>query len=75
VLAGLHFDRTWQREEIQRTLASLPEAYRTVLLWRYLENRSAREMAQLAGKTEKAIERLLARAREQFRRRWNRDQR
>jgi DNA-directed RNA polymerase specialized sigma24 family protein len=45
-----------------------------VLLWRYLENRSVREMAQLAGKTEKAIERLLARAREQFRRRWNRAQ-
>ena len=67
-------DRTRQREEIQRTLASLPEAYSTVLLWRYLENRSVREMAQLAGKTEKAIERLLARAREQFRRRWNRAQ-
>jgi RNA polymerase sigma-70 factor (ECF subfamily) len=65
-------DRTRQQEEIQRTLASLPEAYSTVLLWRYLENRSVREMAQLAGKTEKAIERLLARAREQFRRRWNR---
>jgi len=41
------------------------------LLWRYTENLSTREMAQNAGKTEKAIERLLARAREHFRRRWN----
>jgi len=30
-------------------------------------------MAELTGKTEKAIERLLARARESFRRRWNHD--
>jgi hypothetical protein len=28
-------------------------------------------MAEVSGKTEKAMERLLARARENFRRRWN----
>ena len=52
-------------------LRELPEKYATVLLWRYWERRSAAEMAAATGKTEKAIERLLARAREQFRRRWN----
>jgi DNA-directed RNA polymerase specialized sigma24 family protein len=44
-----------------------------VLLWRYWERRSAAEMAAATGRTEKAIERLLARARGQFRRRWNRE--
>jgi len=52
-------------------LRELPESYSTVLLWRYWERRSAAEMAAATGKTQKAIERLLARAREQFRRRWN----
>jgi RNA polymerase sigma-70 factor (ECF subfamily) len=51
-------------------LAALPESYRVVLLWRYWEQRSAEEMATLTGKTPKAIERLLARARQEFRQQW-----
>ena len=52
-------------------LASLPEPYRLALILRYWEQASAREMAIKTGKTEKAIERLLARARAEFRERWN----
>ncbi|MGH7746471.1 MAG: RNA polymerase sigma factor [Candidatus Dormibacteria bacterium] len=58
----------------QRTreiLAELPEIYGTILLWKYWEKRSLREIAVQTGRTEKAIERLLARARDQFKRRWN----
>jgi RNA polymerase sigma-70 factor (ECF subfamily) len=66
-------DRARRHARIQHVLASLPEPYRAVLLWRYWEQRSAREMAAQSGKTEKAIERLLARARNEFRRRWNED--
>ncbi|MGH9499347.1 MAG: RNA polymerase sigma factor [Terriglobales bacterium] len=58
-------NKTWQ------VMAELSEQYRLVLIWRYWEKVSAREMAVRVGKTEKAIERLLARAREQFRDRWN----
>lgn len=57
--------KTWQ------VLARLPEKYRVVLLWRYWDKCSAREMAARTGKTEKAIERLLARARDEFRWMWN----
>ena len=57
--------KTWQ------VLARLPEKYRVVLLWRYWDKCSARAMAARTGKTEKAIERLLARARDEFRRIWN----
>lgn len=64
-------DSAIQQERVQATLALLPEAYGLALRWRYRDGKSAREMAQLSGKTEKAIERLLARARENFRRRWN----
>ena len=61
-------------ERIHRTLAQLPEVYGLALIWRYRDEKSLREMAQLTGKTEKAMERLLARARESFRKRWNDDQ-
>ena len=64
-------DRASSLEKTYRVLAKLPETYGLVLLWRYLEQRSAREMAQLTGKTEKSIERLLARARDHFRKEWN----
>jgi RNA polymerase sigma-70 factor (ECF subfamily) len=66
-------DSQSQHAKVQSVLADLPEVYGLVLLWRYRDDRSLREMAELTGKTEKAIERLLARARESFRRRWNHD--
>lgn len=59
------------RGKVLETLASLPEAYALALMWRYRDEKSVREMAQLAGKTEKAMERLLARARQNFRKRWS----
>lgn len=62
------------RKNTQRVLATLPEQYRLALIWRYWEKSSAREMALKTGKTEKAIERLLARARTEFRERWNHGQ-
>jgi RNA polymerase sigma factor (sigma-70 family) len=48
-------------------MAELPEMYRVVLLWRYWEGKSATDIAQSIGRTPKAVERLLARARQQFR--------
>jgi RNA polymerase sigma-70 factor (ECF subfamily) len=69
------FDGSLDREELRsktwRVMSSLPEQYRLVLIWRYWEKAAARDMALRTGKTEKAIERLLSRAREQFRERWN----
>ncbi len=62
------------RERIERharkILNEMPQHYSVAILWRYWERRSAREVAQATGRTEKAVERLLARAREQFRGRW-----
>lgn len=63
-------DSEVRRQKVEAVLATLPDAYALALLWRYRDGRSTREMAQLTGKTEKAIERLLARARESFKRRW-----
>ncbi len=63
-------DRERRRELTARVLEQLPQAYSAALLWRYWEKRSAAEMAERSGKTIKAVERILARAREQFKRRW-----
>jgi RNA polymerase sigma-70 factor, ECF subfamily len=63
-------DDARRNQRITEVLAMLPESYALVLIWRYWERRSAKEMAELSGKTEKAVERLLARARGLFRERW-----
>lgn len=69
------FDEDIDRERLHArargVLASLPEQYASVLLWRYWEKRSAMEMSEKSGRSVKAIERLLARARAQFKRRWD----
>ena len=54
----------------REVLERLPERYRTALLWRYWDGRSAAEMAVRIPATEKAVERLLARARLAFRKEW-----
>jgi RNA polymerase sigma-70 factor (ECF subfamily) len=64
-------DSATKQQKVQRTLTRLPEPYALALIWQYRDEKSIRDMAQLTGKTEKAMERLLARARESFRRRWN----
>ena len=63
-------DRKRTQDRACQVLLQLPEHYSAALRWRYWEKRSAREMAEATGRTEKAIERLLARARAHFRRRW-----
>lgn len=66
-----YLDRENRQSQARKVLESLPEPYALVLLWRYWEKRSTEEMAAQIGKTEKAVERMLAHAREQFRTRWN----
>lgn len=63
-------DRERLEAKTQRVLRQLPESYGVALLWRYWESRSVRDIAEDTGKTEKAIERLLARARARFRELW-----
>lgn len=63
-------DRVRLEEKTREVLRRLPEAYGVALLWRYWEACPAKEMAARTGKTEKAVERLLARARAQFKQIW-----
>jgi len=51
-------------------IARLPERYGLILLWRYWEQRSTRDIAQAVGVTEKSVERMLARARARFKQLW-----
>src|SRR5262252_6974823 len=52
-------DRELARDRVYRVLSNLPENYCLALMWRYLEDRSIREIAEATGKTEKAVERVL----------------
>ncbi len=66
-------DAARAQEKTRLILERLPAAYSAVLRWRYWEQRSIKEMAAQTGRTEKAIERLLARARTLFRQLWEAD--
>ena len=53
---------------VNATMAQLPPHYREALEAKYLDGRSVRDIAAAAGNTEKAVESLLGRARQAFRR-------
>ena len=57
-------EQSLQVARAARALSEIPLEYAAILRWRYWEDQSAREMAAATGRTEKAVERLLARARE-----------
>jgi len=65
-----NIDRQRLQKKTREVFESMPENYSIALLWRYWEERSALDMAAQTGQTVKAVERLLARARAQFRSRW-----
>jgi DNA-directed RNA polymerase specialized sigma24 family protein len=58
------------RAKAHRVLAQMPEPYSLMLLWRYWEQRSTRDIAIAIGTTEKSVERTLARARARFKALW-----
>lgn len=58
-------------ERVRSVMNGMRHQSALLLLWRYWEKRSAREMSEQIGRSEKAVERLLARARAEFRKRWN----
>jgi RNA polymerase sigma-70 factor, ECF subfamily len=63
-------DASRAREKVRHVLAQMPGRYGLMLLWRYWEHRTTREIAAAIGTTEKSVERTLARARARFRDLW-----
>jgi RNA polymerase sigma-70 factor (ECF subfamily) len=63
-------DRARAHARARRVLELMPERYALMLLWRYWEQRSTRDVAAAIGTTEKSVERMLARARARFRELW-----
>jgi|SRR5687768_10797599 len=66
-------DAARARAKTRQILAQMPERYGLMLLWRYWEQRSAREMAEAIGTTVKSVERTLARARARFKELWDKE--
>ena len=59
-------EREETRDLVGATLSSLPDDYRRALLEKYVQGLSVNEMAARTGKTEKATESVLTRARNAF---------
>lgn len=66
-----NLERVATQDRLESALEKLPEHYSLVLSLRYLEEQTVKQIADVIGKTEKSVERTLARAREQFRERWH----
>jgi RNA polymerase sigma-70 factor, ECF subfamily len=66
--------RTETRDAVIRALDVLTDEERLVLEWKYVESFSVREMAKHLGRTEKAVEAVLYRARSSFRTAYSRQQ-
>ena len=64
-------DQARLTEKVRAVIEGMPHQSALLLLWRYWERRSAREVGEQIGRSEKAVERLLARARAEFRKRWS----
>jgi len=67
-----HLDKESARKKTWEILNHLPEKYRNALILRYWDNCTVKTMAMRMGKTEKAMERILARAHDEFRCAWDR---
>jgi RNA polymerase sigma-70 factor (ECF subfamily) len=63
-------DASRARARVRHVLSRMPERYGLMLLWRYWEHRSTRDIALAIGTTEKSVERTLARARARFKELW-----
>jgi RNA polymerase sigma-70 factor, ECF subfamily len=62
------WSRLDQRDAVMSVLATMPALQRAVLILHYADGLSIREVARQLGKSESAIESLMTRAREAFRR-------
>jgi RNA polymerase sigma-70 factor (ECF subfamily) len=56
-----------QRLAVRRVMDDLPEQYRLVLEWKYIDDLSVRQIGDRLAMTEKAAESILFRARREFR--------
>lgn len=59
-----------RQEKVLLIMDRLPERYRLLLKWKYWDQKRTEDIAAVLDRTPKAIERMLARARQQFRREW-----
>ena len=66
--ADTDWDRHERRDEVEAAMATLPPEQRLALLFRYLDDLPVRDVAAALGRSEKATESLLVRARVNFRR-------
>lgn len=55
-----------EREEVNRCMQNLPGVYRNILILKYLDGYSIKEIAKILDRTTKSIENLLQRSKKKF---------
>lgn len=58
--------RSLEREKVRECLNALPVQYQIVLVLKYMDEKSVKEIAAIVGKSPKAVESILQRAKKAF---------
>lgn len=58
--------KSFEREKVRACLNGLPEQYRIVLVLKYINEKTVKEIAAIVEKSPKAIESILQRAKNAF---------
>lgn len=58
--------KSFEREKVRACLNGLPEQYRIVLVLKYIDEKTVKEIASIVEKSPKAIESILQRAKNAF---------
>ena len=58
--------KSFERKKVEHCLRNLPDTYKIVLVLKYIDDKSVKEIASIVGKSTKAIESMLQRAKSSF---------
>ena len=58
--------KTFEREKVRDCLNGLPEQYKLVLILKYIDDKSVKDIARIVEKSPKAVESILQRAKTAF---------
>ena len=58
--------KSFEREKVRDCLNGLPEQYKIALILKYIDEKTVKEIAAIVGKSPKAIESILQRAKNAF---------
>jgi RNA polymerase sigma-70 factor (ECF subfamily) len=61
-----YIEKQYDSAQVTECLRRIPDHYRVLLIMKYIEDKRVKEIAEITGKTPKAVESMMTRAKEAF---------